>query len=128
MKKVIAVSLIVILSTLISFCTRVSLAESPKTKKVWEWTPIEYAKVLKQYDISDKDIKTILNVLDCESHFVSEQSRIITNGVREPSFGIAQIHIPSHPEVTKEQALNKEFSIHWTAKKWNEGFRNWSCY
>ena len=132
MKKVIAVSLIVILSTLISFCTRVSSAETPTTDKDWEvleWTPSEYAKVLKQYDISDKDIKTVLRILKCESNFRNISSEIIMeNGEPEPSFGIAQIHLPSFPDVTKEQALNEEFSIHWTAKKWNEGFRNWSCY
>lgn len=67
--------------------------------------------MLRQYDISEKDIGTILRVLECESNFVSEQSRIYKNGVREPSFGIAQIHLPSHPDVTKEQALDEEFSI-----------------
>lgn len=68
--------------------------------------------MLRRYDISEKDIETILRVLKCESSFVSEQSRIYKNGVREPSFGIAQIHLPSHPDVTKEQALDEEFSIH----------------
>jgi hypothetical protein len=127
-KRIIAVSLIVILSTLASLGMGTSLAESPLTEKVWEWTPVKYAEVLRRYDISEKDIETILRVLKCESSFVSEQSRIYKNGVREPSFGIAQIHLPSHPDVTKEQALDEEFSIHWTAKKWVGGFRSWSCY
>lgn len=112
MKRIIAVSLIVILSTLASLGMGTSLAESPLTDKVWEWTPAGYAEVLRQYDISEKDIETILRVLKCESNFRSIQSEIIKNGVREPSFGIAQIHLPSHPDVTEEQALDEEFSIH----------------
>lgn len=128
MKRIIAVSLIVLLTSLSIHCTNLSLAEAPNTDKVWEWTPSEYAEVLRQYDISEKDIETILRVLKCESNFRSIQSEIIRNGVREPSFGIAQIHLPSHSDVTKEQALDEEFSIHWTAKKWKSGFRNWSCY
>ena len=128
MKRIIAVSFIVIIGLFASLGMGTSLAESPATDKVWEWTPASYAKVLRQYDISEKDIETILRVLKCESNFRSIQSEIIRNGVREPSFGIAQIHLPSHSGVTKEQALDEEFSIHWTAKKWKSGFRNWSCY
>jgi len=128
MKHFIIALLVVILSVLSSLCIGISLAESPETKKIWEWTPRMYTKVLRQYDISEKDIETILNIIECESNFVSKQSDIWRNGKRELSFGIAQIHLPSHPDVTKEQALDKEFSIHWTAKKWKEGFRGWSCY
>jgi hypothetical protein len=128
-KRIIAVSLIVILSTLASFCIGTSLAESPITKKIWVWTPSEYAKVLRRYDISEKDIETILRVLECESNFQNIQSECLDeNGNRELSFGIAQIHLPSHPDVTMEQALDEEFSINWTAKKWIKGFRTWSCY
>ena len=112
MKRIIAVSLIVLLSTLASLGMRTSLAESPMTDKVWNWTPSEYAKVLKQYNISEKDIEKILEVIKCESNFRNIQSEIIKNGVREPSFGIAQIHLPSHPDVSMEQALDEEFSIH----------------
>ncbi len=128
MHKLFAVSLTVILFTLASCGIGTSLAELPSTNKVWEWTPKEYTEVLRQYDIPENEVKIILEVLKCESNFVNEQSRIITDGVREPSYGIAQIHLPSHPDVTKEQALDEEFSIHWTAKKWKQGFRLWTCY
>ena len=68
--------------------------------------------MLRQYDISEKDIGTILRVLECESNFRNIQSEIINEkGERELSFGIAQIHLPSHPDVTMEQALDEEFSI-----------------
>jgi hypothetical protein len=68
--------------------------------------------VLRRYDISEKDIETILRVLECESNFQNIQSECLDeNGNRELSFGIAQIHLPSHPDVTMEQALDEEFSI-----------------
>jgi len=111
-KRIIAVSFVVIIGLFASLGMGTSLAESPATDKVWEWTPASYAKVLRQYDISEKDIETILRVLKCESNFRNIQSEIIKNGVREPSFGIAQIHLPSHSGVTMEQALDEEFSIH----------------
>ncbi len=128
MKKIIVVSLVVILMTLGSVCIGTGLAESPITDKVWSWTPSEYAKVLRQYEIKEKDIEKILDVIKCESNFRNIQSEIIKDGIREPSFGIAQIHLPSHPDVSMEQALDEEFSIHWTAKKWKAGFRLWTCY
>lgn len=57
------------------------------------------------------------------------QSRIINNkGEREESYGIAQIHLPSHPEITKAQATDAEFSVKWMAKEFKAGRANqWTC-
>lgn len=71
-------------------------------------------------------------VVQCESHGVNGQSEFLDptgpNG-REDSWGIVQIHLPAHPEVTKDEALDREFSIEWMAKKFSEGQSNiWSCY
>lgn len=46
----------------------------------------------------------------CESSNKNVQSYIVKNGIREESYGIAQIHLPSH-KITKEQALDPEFAI-----------------
>src|SRR3990167_2993605 len=53
-----------------------------------------------KYGVS-KDI--MLKVLSCENReFDPElQSRIIKHGVREDSWGLAQIHLPDHPTITK---------------------------
>ncbi len=59
--------------------------------------------------------------LFCESvGFQNVQSFVVTNGVREPSYGIAQIHEPSHPQVTREQALDPEFSIKFMSDNWGK--------
>jgi len=47
----------------------------------------------------------------CESKYYNSQSSVVKNGVREDSWGIAQIHLPSHPTVSKEQTLDPEFAI-----------------
>lgn len=45
------------------------------------------------------------------------------------SYGVAQIHLPSHPTVTKEQAFDPEFAIRWTAENFSKGKQNmWTCY
>ena len=66
--------------------------------------------------------------VECESRFNNIQSTAYRNGVREESYGIAQIHLPSHPEVTKEEALNEEFAIEWMAKNFNNPYVTWYAY
>lgn len=45
-------------------------------------------------------------------------------GTREKSYGIAQIHLPDHPEVTYEQAIDPEFSVEFMAREFSQG-RQW---
>jgi hypothetical protein len=50
-------------------------------------------------------------------------------GDREQSFGLVQIHLPAHPQVSKEQALDPEFAINFLAKSLQNGKGGmWSCY
>jgi hypothetical protein len=45
------------------------------------------------------------------------------------SFGLVQIHLPSHPELTKDQAFDPAFSIRYLAKKISENKGSmWTCY
>lgn len=63
-------------------------------------------------------------VLNCESTL--NPNAVGDNG---KSFGIAQIHLPSHPEITKEQALDPAFAIEYLAKEISEGNGGqWSCW
>lgn len=86
------------------------------------------------YDINETKV---LETIRCESRFKNVQSDIVStttiNGVevrvREDSWGIVQIHLPSHPKVTKEEALNPEFAIAFITKEFSEGRqKKWSCY
>lgn len=45
------------------------------------------------------------------------------------SFGLVQIHLPAHPEITKEQALDPAFSINYLKRELAAGHASqWSCY
>lgn len=82
-----------------------------------------------KYSISYKEFR---DTLWCESHFGNIQSRIVSktgpNG-REDSWGIAQIHLPDHLDVTKEMALDISFAIEWSAKQFAAGREEmWTCY
>lgn len=65
-----------------------------------------------------------MQTLKCES---SLNPRAI--GDHGNSYGIAQIHLPSHKDITKEEALDPEFAIGWTAYQFSLGNHNqWTCY
>jgi hypothetical protein len=71
-----------------------------------------YATGTKAYEMK----KTIY----CESGYKNIQSNIVKNGVREDSWGVAQINLYYHPQVTKEQAMNEEFAVKWMSDNWGE--------
>lgn len=61
---------------------------------------------------------TMAKTIWCESMWFS-----IKSVLPEESYGLAQIHLPSHPHISKEQALNAYFAIdfmieHWDADIW----------
>jgi hypothetical protein len=70
-------------------------------------------------------------VILCESHASTtiQSQWINSNGERERSFGIAQIHLPDHPDVSLEEALDADFSLNWMANEWSIGkARQWTCW
>jgi len=57
----------------------------------------------------------------CESQYWNIQSNIIDRrGLREDSWGVAQINLYWNPSVTKEQALDPEFAIKWMSDRWGK--------
>jgi hypothetical protein len=66
---------------------------------------------------------TMTKVIKCESE---GKSSAIGDGGH--SYGLVQIHLPSHPEVTKEQALDPEFATQFLAKGiHNKQLHQWTC-
>lgn len=64
------------------------------------------------------------NVLECES---SLNPKAVGDGGN--SYGIAQIHLPSHPNISKAEALDAEFSIKFMAENFSKGkAKLWTCY
>ncbi len=73
----------------------------------------------------------MINVINCEDSTWSttKQSDIVKNGERERSYGLAQINLPSNPNVTLSQAQDPDFAIQFMAKNISSGRANmWSCY
>lgn len=70
----------------------------------------------KMYGVSQYQV---YRTIQCESGFRNIQSGIIKNGVREDSWGLAQINLHYHPSVSRLQALDQDFAIEWMAKHFN---------
>lgn len=119
------------------------IAEHITVEPVIEQAPIQEEKtqeveepksgiIQKVYDVANKygvSAEEMIATINCESKFNNVQSYIVNNGIREDSHGIVQIHLPSNPQVTKEQAYDIDFSLDFMAKSFSEGKqRLWSCY
>jgi hypothetical protein len=74
-----------------------------------------------KYGVSESLMR---QVISCESAFRSDAV-----GDHGQSFGLVQIHLPSHPTITKEQALDPEFSSEFLAENLAGGHGSlWTCY
>lgn len=101
----------------------------------------EIINLIKLY--SDKynvPYQIIYNTIDCETahtfdtkiqsqvkYNFSAPSRGIVKGEQEKSFGLAQIHLPDHPNVSYSQATDPEFAIEFMAKSYSKGKDIWYC-
>lgn len=57
------------------------------------------------------------------------QSTDYLNGVREDSWGVAQIHLTAHPDITKAEEQDPFFAINWMAKEFSLGHQSeWTCW
>lgn len=66
----------------------------------------------------------LVATLRCESDFDSGAV-----GDHGSSFGVAQIHLPAHPEITEAEALDPLWSINWAAEQFAAGHADlWTCY
>lgn len=57
------------------------------------------------------DAEPIAKTIWCESGWKCVQSTIVKNGVQEQSYCLAQIHAPSHPELSMEQLNDPYFNL-----------------
>lgn len=71
------------------------------------------------------DSKIVSKVIQCESEFNPNAHN--PNG--EDSWGLVQINLDSHPEITKEQALDTNFSINYLVENISNGRgKMWSSW
>lgn len=81
----------------------------------------------------------MMAIVNCESQYnPTIQSRHVYHagnvpkgykvGDTEMSFGLVQIHLPAHPDISREQAINPEFATEFLAKNIKAGrIGMWSC-
>lgn len=114
-----------VLATTSIFLTPVAYASStPTTTPTVVPLPTTTVGLISYYaELYDVSSSSVYSTLRCESKL--NPSAIGDGG---HSYGIAQIHLPSHPKVTKKQALNKAFAIRWTVKQFAAGRASmWTC-
>lgn len=77
--------------------------------------------VAAKYKVSPSLMK---KVIYCESSY---NPKAVGDG--GTSFGLSQIHLPAHPEVTKEQAFDEDFAINFMGESFSKNkHRMWSCW
>lgn len=97
-----------------------------------EERPIDVHQLVK--DTAQKyhlNYEHLSKTIECESGFqIKKQSEYIKpDGTRERSFGIAQINLDAHPDITYEQATNPEWAMNWMGNEWSkDNAKIWSCW
>lgn len=79
----------------------------------------EIEEIINRYATGTKAYQ-MKRTIYCECQNRNIQSNIVKNGIRENSWGLSQIHIPSHPQVSIEQALDPEFAIKFMSDNWGK--------
>ncbi len=77
------------------------------------------------YGYKSEDVMKLISCETGNTFDTNLQSRVIQPYGRELSFGLAQIHIPSHPDITVSQAKNPYFAIEFIGKHWDERHQMW---
>lgn len=105
------------------------LQEEIKPKSNEEIVEELVEKYATKYGVSKERMWRTIRCENSELDF-DLQSRIINSkGIREQSYGISQIHLPSNPSVSYEEATNPEFAVEFMAKNFAAGRASmWSCY
>ena len=125
-KKLIALLLIFPLLSVSLFIGKVD-AEAPTEKIVekTEWTVEEVKSMVDYYaDKYSVSRNTMHKVVNCESSY---NYKAVGDGGK--SFGLSQIHKPSHPSITYEESTNPDFALDFMASNISNGKGNmWTCY
>ena len=133
----------------LSFIGLVVLLQIPLTKDIYQNLNIRQEIIYTDYLVAENKIKikketqseieTLISYYS-NKHQVNEDEMLATAkcesglnisaiGDGGLSIGIVQIHLPAHPEITKEQALNPVFSIDFMAKEFKKGNQwKWTCW
>lgn len=97
-----------------------------------DWTPERIDKeIVSQAEAYGVSADVMRKVIQCESmgSTTIQSYHRRPDGSREQSFGLAQIYLPAHPHITREQATEPAFAIDFMAREMSEGNAwKWSCW
>jgi hypothetical protein len=87
--------------------------------------PKELVRVLgESKGLTTAEIRQIERVINCESRW---NTKAVGDGGE--SYGLVQIHIPAHPHITPEQAMDPEFAINFITDAWTTNDQwMWTCW
>ena len=90
-----------------------------------EWTVEEVKSMVDYYaDKYGVSRQLMQKVVNCESSY---NYKAVGDGGK--SFGLSQIHKPSHPTITYEESTNPDFALDFMASNISKGKGNmWTCY
>ena len=79
-----------------------------------------------KHGLSQTSENQMLATIQCESGGTFNPTAVGDYGT---SFGLTQIHLPAHPNISKAEAENPDFAINWMAIQFSEGNKGiWSCW
>ena len=90
-----------------------------------EWTVEEIKSMVDYYaDKYGVSRQLMQKVVNCESSY---NYKAVGDGGK--SFGLSQIHKPSHPTITYEESTNPDFALDFMASNISKGKGNmWTCW
>ena len=98
----------------------------PPQKITYARTPTlndKISSIAYKYNVPEK---TMFKIISCESSFNPNNH---TESSRENSWGLVQINLKAHPEITKEEAVDPDFALTYLAKNLAAGRGGmWTCF
>lgn len=90
------------------------------------YVPSVHQVIVRQSRIYAVPEKTIEAIVSCESSGNPYAHKLTK---REDSWGLVQINLLAHPEITKEEAINPDFAVSYLASELSTNHGGmWSCY
>lgn len=110
--------------TLALFFVHHAIADAPRGQIMPVATTSEINSIIdRQAWVNGVSAARMHQLIRCES---SKNQNAVGDEGR--SFGLVQIFLPAHPEISQEEALNPEFAIRYLAREMKKGnISQWTC-
>jgi hypothetical protein len=110
------------------------VAEAAEPPKEVVWTKDTLIQLAHDEAVQDNlNSDHFVKVMRCEIgknwDYKGQSFSLRPDGTRENSWGMWQIFLSAHVEISKEMAQDPIWATHWAGTMWRAGnYRLWSCY